>query len=102
MYFRPGVASLDGRLKRACMTFSTLRTQQLHNLEGRLRVLDPKQVLARGYAWLADENSRPVTSVRRIAVGVRLTAVLTDGSVMVAVDQVMPDELAVGEGKLPS
>jgi len=93
---------LDARLKRACMTFATLRAQQLHNLEGRLRVLDPKQVLARGYAWLADENALPVTSVHRIAVGARLTAVLTDGLVRVVVDRVVPDDLVVDAGKVPS
>lgn len=86
--------SLDGRLRRACMTFAALHTQKLQSLEGRLRVLDPKQVLARGYAWLADENELPVTSVHRIVVGARLVGVLSDGSVRVAVDRVMPDKSA--------
>ena len=103
------LAQIDASLKRAGTAFTTSRTQHLFSLEGRLRVLDPKQVLARGYAWLADDNARPVTSVRRIAVGARLTAVLSDGSAVVAVeaveaveDEVTADKSAPGEGKVLS
>lgn len=96
---RADLAYRDAGLKRAGTAFTVLRTQHLHNLEGRLRVLDPKQVLARGYAWLVDGDALAVTSARRLTVGARLTAVLSDGSAMVAVEEVTVDELAPGRAK---
>jgi len=47
--------------------------------------LDPRKVLARGYAWLSDRDGAPVMSVHRIAVGAPLRAVLHDGSADVLV-----------------
>ena len=45
----------------------------------RLEALDPDKVLARGYALLVDRDDRPVTSVSRLAVGVAVSARLSDG-----------------------
>ncbi len=59
--------------------------QQLQTLAARLRALDPRQVLARGYAWLSDADARPVTSVHQLAIGAALQVVLHDGSADVAV-----------------
>lgn len=59
--------------------------QQLQTLAARLRALDPRQVLARGYAWLNDADARPVTSVHQLAIGAALQVVLHDGSADVAV-----------------
>lgn len=59
--------------------------QQLQMLAARLRALDPRQVLARGYAWLSDADARPVTSVHQLAIGAALQVVLHDGSADVAV-----------------
>lgn len=59
--------------------------QQLEMLAARLRALDPRQVLARGYAWLSDADGRPVTSVHQLAIGAALQVVLHDGSADVAV-----------------
>lgn len=59
--------------------------QHLETLAARLRALDPRQVLARGYAWLSDPEGRPVSSVRQLAIGAPLQVVLHDGSADVEV-----------------
>lgn len=81
---------LQARLQRA--TPAVLRTQstRLEALAARLQALDPQHVLARGYAWLDDGQGGAVTSVRRLAPGDPVRAVLADGSVQVEVTQVLP------------
>jgi exodeoxyribonuclease VII large subunit len=61
--------------------------QQLHasgerteRLALRLAANDPRQVLARGYAWLTDAGGRPVTQAAGLAAGRRLSAQWADGS----------------------
>ena len=63
-------------------------SQRLDALADRLRALDPQRVLARGYAWLRDPRGRPVDSVRRLANGDALQAVLGDGTADVIVTNV--------------
>jgi exodeoxyribonuclease VII large subunit len=72
-------------LTRAVEANLTARRQRLAALAGRLGALDPKQVLARGYAWLSDAAGRPVGSVQQLAVGAALQAVLHDGTADVVV-----------------
>ena len=64
-------------------------TQQLDALEARLRALDPRRVLARGYAWLSESSGRPIGSVQQIETGMALRAVLHDGAADVQVTQVL-------------
>lgn len=85
---RLGVASRDGRWRRAGAAQLGRDRHRIGDFAARLRALDPAQVLARGYAWLADGAQRPVMSVQRIAPGDRLSAVLADGSVAVQVESV--------------
>jgi len=47
----------------------------------RLELLDPKLVLQRGYAWLADLQGQPVSRARATHVGQPLRATLADGEV---------------------
>lgn len=51
----------------------------------RLELLDPRLVLQRGYALLADAEGRAVTSVRQARPGDALRATLADGAVDVTV-----------------
>ena len=46
----------------------------------RLDLLDPLLVLERGYAWLADENGRTITSPSQVRVGGLIRATLAEGS----------------------
>jgi exodeoxyribonuclease VII large subunit len=55
--------------------------QRTERAQLRLQLLDPKLVLARGYAWLADMNGVPVTSAKTTRTGQALRATLADGEV---------------------
>jgi exodeoxyribonuclease VII large subunit len=63
-------------------------SQRLDHFAARLRALDPKQVLARGYAWLSSSEGRAVTSVAQVSPGDALEAVWHDGSAAVKVTRV--------------
>lgn len=90
-----GVASRRGRLEvlesrrqQAGRVLLVRHAQRLGALEARLTALDPKRVLARGYAWLEDGSGTPVQSVAQLAAGQSLNAVLADGAARVTVDAV--------------
>jgi exodeoxyribonuclease VII large subunit len=82
------LAQLAGDLQRRVARGLTSQHQRLDSQAARLRALDPQQVLARGYAWLADADEQPVTSVQQISAGQRLRAVLHDGTADMQVTQV--------------
>ncbi len=46
-----------------------------------LDLLDPRVVLRRGYAWLADEHGHTLTRAAQAQVGDRVTATLADGEI---------------------
>lgn len=77
---------LDG----AAHTQRLAQVQRLAVLEARLAALDPQQVLARGYAWLADEQGRALVSVQQVAPGAGLQATLQDGRLQARVTAVEP------------
>jgi exodeoxyribonuclease VII large subunit len=64
--------------------------QRVEALAARLDALDPRRVLARGYAWLSDDQGDAVTSAAQVAPGQRIAATLADGQLsatVVAVDR---------------
>ncbi len=75
----------EADLKRGLEASLATQRQRLEALAGRLGALDPKQVLARGYAWLSDAGGRPVGSVQQLVIGAPLQAVLHDGAADVVV-----------------
>ena len=85
---RARVAQLDGRLQRGVTLQRAAQAQHLDALAARLHALDPKRVLSRGYAWLADARGQAVVSVTGLEVGARLRAVLSDGSAGVVVNEI--------------
>ena len=82
------LARLDSELRYRSALRLAGSAQQLEGLAARLRDLDPRQVLARGYAWLSDGAGRAVMSVDRLAIGMPLQAALSDGVADVQVTQV--------------
>ena len=62
--------------------------QGLVRLSQALKLLDPQQVLARGFAWLEDGQARPLTSVGQVQAGQELVAHLSDGHVRAQVNSV--------------
>jgi exodeoxyribonuclease VII large subunit len=55
--------------------------QRVERAQLRLELLDPKLILQRGYAWLADLQGHAVTSVKKTHLGQPLRATLADGEV---------------------
>ena len=66
------MAAVAARLQRARSRHETL--------ELRLRSLDPRDVLRRGYAWVEDDAGRAVTRAAQLAAGQDVRAVWADGT----------------------
>jgi exodeoxyribonuclease VII large subunit len=85
---RARIERLESGLRQASRSRVVHEARRLDVFEARLRALDPKQVLARGYAWLSDIDGRAVVSAAQLAPGMPLRAVLNDGSADVTVTAV--------------
>ena len=87
--------AMQSRLRRERMDIQALATefprqlvsalqrsrQRVERTQVRLELLDPKLVLKRGYAWLANLQGQPITSVKASHPGQALRATLADGEV---------------------
>ncbi|MEO7150810.1 MAG: exodeoxyribonuclease VII large subunit [Burkholderiaceae bacterium] len=82
------IEQLGARLHRAARVVMQTDGLRLAACAARLSSVDPARVLARGYAWLTDENGTPVASVRVLHPDDQLQAVLHDGSAQVRVVRV--------------
>jgi exodeoxyribonuclease VII large subunit len=82
---RVRLAQTDAELRHSLQRRVATMGQRLDRLEARLHALDPSRVLARGYAWLTDAEGRAVTTVKGLAVGDEVKAVLHDGTADVTV-----------------
>ena len=94
--FRQKTAQTDAlqqRLKASseqAMQQTNLHLEQLH---ARLLALNPQSILARGYAWVTDEQGRVVSSTRQLQAGSDIQAQFADGKVSAQVQQVEPNLL---------
>ncbi|QPF73281.1 exodeoxyribonuclease VII large subunit [Roseateles sp. DAIF2] len=70
---------LEARQRRAGAALLQRQALRLDALQARLNALDPRQVLARGYAWLDDGQGRALASVAQLQTGAEVQAVLADG-----------------------
>ncbi len=61
--------------------------QGLQQLQVRVELLNPQQVLERGYSVLTTQSGQVITSAKQAPVGTPLKAVLADGSLDVSVTQ---------------
>ena len=73
--------ALDLELPKAFATAVKARQWQLDSAQLRLELLNPKLVLQRGYAWLADLDGQAITSVKQTRIGQAVRATLVDGEV---------------------
>lgn len=78
------------RLVRGAALQRARAGQRVETLQARLQGLDPRHVLARGYAWLTDERGEVLQSVRRLSPGSAVNATLADGSADLQVVRVSP------------
>jgi exodeoxyribonuclease VII large subunit len=88
------------RLARAAALRLQARQGQLEALAARLDAVDPRRVLARGYAWVEDAAGRPVVSVRGLHAGQQVRAVWADGHAQAEVVEVEPHETLPGDGDM--
>lgn len=63
----------------------------LRDMETRLEGQNPRQVLSRGYAWLATQEGIPLSSIERVVVGQSLKATLADGTVELLAQSTRPN-----------
>jgi exodeoxyribonuclease VII large subunit len=82
---------LAARLQRTQGAQRTRAVASLQTLQARLAALDPKRVLARGYAWVTDEQQQTIVSAQGLLPGQRVLAVFSDGRALASVQQVMLD-----------
>jgi len=73
--------TLNNDFPRAFAASSMRSRHQLERAKLRLDMLDPKLVLQRGYAWLADLEGQPITAVKKTHPGQPVRATLADGQV---------------------
>jgi exodeoxyribonuclease VII large subunit len=84
------LASVPERLQRAGRLVLERRSQRLDTLQARMQAAHPKQVLSRGFAWLAQDDGQAVITVKGLSPGQSLRAVLADGELQTTVQQVLP------------
>lgn len=82
---------LAQRLRRAQLGRIAQHRQSLEAWAARLAALDPRRVLARGYAWVSDEDGRALPSVRALTPGQTVLAVWHDGRARAQVTAIEPD-----------
>jgi exodeoxyribonuclease VII large subunit len=80
-------ATLNSSLTRGVQQIPALARERIQRAAMRLELLDPKLVLQRGFAWLADQNGAAITSVKQAHDGQSLRATLADGVVDLRVTQ---------------
>ena len=71
--------NLAQRLVKAMRAMQAQRTGRVENLAQHLILLDPKQVLARGYSLVQDANGGVVSDAGRVAVGAELRITFAQG-----------------------
>lgn len=76
------------RLLQAGRTAVSRRLDGTQARAQRLSALDPRQVLARGYAWVEGADGRAIVSAKSLSAGQSLRAVWADGSARATVDQI--------------
>ena len=83
------LAVLQDRLERSCAQAPQVARERLHRAQLRLEMLDPRLVLQRGFAWLADGQGQAIASVAELDVGQTVQATLADGRVDLQVQSKM-------------
>lgn len=81
------------QLTAAVPRMTQQKLQHIQNLASRLEALNPSQVLARGYAWVSDEQGHVLSAANQLTPGQRIQAQFADGKAIAKVEQVIPDLL---------
>lgn len=92
--FAARVEHLSQRLSTRVHAAHAARAQRLDRIEQALSLLNPTQVLERGYAMVFDERGQIVTDAAKIKPGARITAQMQRGTI--TADVVQPTAATVG------
>ena len=74
---------LSDKMQIAIKNRLTMTEQKIHALEEKLKALDPKAVLNRGFVIVTDESGRRIAGAKEAAGQSRLTLTFADGNVKV-------------------
>ncbi len=83
-------ARVDRIIRRVPQFFAD-REKELDNVATRVRLLDPKNVLARGWSITRTASGRVVRSVSDVAVDESIVTVVADGSLVSTITDIHPD-----------
>lgn len=81
-------ADLETRWQRAARQMVQTQQHALGLRAARLAALDPRAVLARGYAWVEGADGRPILSVAQLSTGQAVRAVWQDGAARATVTDI--------------
>jgi exodeoxyribonuclease VII large subunit len=84
------LSRLAGRLRTSVQAPLALASARLAAQADRLRALDPRAVLSRGFVWVEDGSARPVVSVRALAPQDLVRAVWADGAAQARIEVLEP------------
>ncbi|MDP1592861.1 MAG: exodeoxyribonuclease VII large subunit [Gallionella sp.] len=87
-------AHLSERLVKAMRSLQLQRLSRLDNVAQQLVLLDPQQVLARGYSLVQDDNGNLVADARKLVTGETLRITFAHGWARTEVKQQGSDEAA--------
>jgi exodeoxyribonuclease VII large subunit len=77
--YRQRLDDLTGRANRSLSHRLELQRSRVSALSGRLKVLDPNQILERGYAIVTQANGQVVTNIAQAQPGEKLDVRVSDG-----------------------
>lgn len=77
--------NLESRLLSRYQSLLTLLEERLAHLVDKLKVLDPRAALKRGYSLLHDANGKLLTSISSVAFGDPFSAAVMDGTITASV-----------------
>ena len=96
------VDEISARLTAGLQRHAERSRSRVQNLRDRLEALDPRRVLARGYAILVDATGRAIRRAEETAPGAALTGLLHDGELGLRVQRVTPETALPAErGSVP-
>lgn len=71
---------ISSRMLSLSQQFIDIKTKNLTETASKLSALNPVAVLMRGYSYITDENSKPVSSVKDVNSGDKISVKVCDGT----------------------
>ncbi|MFH2019302.1 MAG: exodeoxyribonuclease VII large subunit [bacterium] len=81
VHLKSDIENLQNNLHTTIQTWLTITLERLTHLEDKLRTLDPKSILKRGFSIMKTKSGKIIRSVDELALGDPFTSILSDGSI---------------------